>query len=68
MNAEEMCWLRFQSGSEKKKIASSAPSTRRFVQFLAALYIRTLVLVILLIFSRNMFSTAIRSGLLALFR
>ena len=67
MNAEEMCWLRFQCSSEKKKIASSAP-TRRFVQFLAALYIRTLILVILLIFSRNMFSTAIRSGLLALFR
>lgn len=68
MNGEEMSWLGFQRASEKKKIGSSAPSTRRSVQFLAALYIHTLILVILLVFSRNMFSTAIRLALLAQFR
>lgn len=68
MNADEMSWLRFQCASEKKKIASSAPSTRRSVQCLAALYIHRLMLVILVVFSRNTFSTAIRSALLALFR
>ena len=60
--------LSSQCACERKKIAYSAPSTRRSVQCLAALYIHTLMLVILVVFSRNMFSTAIRSALLALFR
>jgi hypothetical protein len=50
---------------EKKKVA---PSKRRSLQFLAALYIHTLMLGILVVFSRNLFSTAIRAVLLALLR
>jgi hypothetical protein len=50
---------------EKKKVE---PSTRRFLQFLAALYIHTLMVGILVVFSRNLFSTAIRTVLLALLR
>lgn len=46
----------------------SASSTRRSVQFLAALYIHALALVILVVFSRNVFSTTIRTMLLALLR
>jgi hypothetical protein len=46
----------------------AAPSTRRSVRFLAALYTHALMVVILLIFSRNMFSTAIRTVLLPLLR
>lgn len=56
------------SQCEIAKIGLAAPSTRRSAQFLAALYIHTLMLVILLVFSRNLFSTAIRSALLGLFR
>jgi hypothetical protein len=54
-----------QRSFKKRKVA---PSTRRSPQFLAALYIHTLMLVILVVFSRNMFSTAIRTVLLALLR
>jgi cytoskeletal protein RodZ len=54
-----------QGSFEKKKVA---PSKRRFLQFLAALYIHTLMLGILVVFSRNLFSTAIRTVLLALLR
>ena len=57
--------LRFECACEKKNIA---PSTRRSLQFLAALYIHVLMLGILVVFSRNMFSTAIRTVLLALVR
>jgi hypothetical protein len=46
----------------------AAPSTRRSVQSLVALYIPALMLVILVIFSRNVFSTAIRNVLLPLLR
>lgn len=67
MDIEGMSWLGFQSASEMKTIPSPAPSTQRSVQFLAVLYIHTLILVIVVVFSRNMFSTAIRSALLALF-
>jgi hypothetical protein len=50
------------------KRTSCAASTRRSVQFLAALYIHALALVILVVFSRNVFSTTIRTTLLALLR
>jgi hypothetical protein len=50
------------------KASCPAPSTRRSVQFLAALYIHAVMLVILVIFSRNVFSTAIRNVLLPLLR
>jgi hypothetical protein len=46
----------------------AAPSTRRSVQFLVAAYIHALMLVILVIFSRNVFSTAIRTALSPLLR
>ena len=52
----------------RKRISFAAPSTRRSVQFLAALYIHALAFVILVIFSRNVFSTAIRTMLLSLLR
>jgi len=54
--------------SEMTRISCAAPSTRRSVQFLAQLYIHALALVILVVFSRNVFSTAIRTTLLALLR
>jgi hypothetical protein len=38
------------------------------MQFLAAFYIHALALVILVVFSRNVLSTAIRTTLLALLR
>jgi len=53
----------------RTKITScDAPSTRRPVQFLVAVYIHALMLVILVIFSRNVFSTAIRTALSSLLR
>jgi hypothetical protein len=54
--------------SKTKRISWAAPSSRRSVQFLAALYIHGLVLAILMVFSRNVFSTAIRTTLLPLLR
>jgi hypothetical protein len=54
--------------SKTKRISCVAPSTRRSAQFLAALYSHALVLVILVVFSRNVFSTAIRTTLLPLLR
>jgi hypothetical protein len=54
--------------SKTKKTSCAAPSTRGPVQFLAAFYMHALVLVILLVFSRNVFSTAIRATLLPLLR
>jgi len=54
--------------SEKKRGSCAAPSTRGSVQFLAVLYIHALALVILVVFSRNVFSTTIRSVLLPLVR
>jgi hypothetical protein len=53
---------------ETHKASGTAPLTRRSVQFLAALYIHAFMLVILVISSRNVFSTAIRNVLLALLR
>jgi hypothetical protein len=60
--------MNFQYISKTKRISCAGPSTRRSVQFLAALYIHALALVILVVFSRNAFSTAIRSTLLPLLR
>jgi hypothetical protein len=54
--------------SEKKRGSCDAPSTRRSVQFLTALYIHALALVILVVFSRNVLSTTIRTTLLAVLR
>jgi len=54
--------------SKTKPTSCAAPSTRRSVQFLAALYIHALTLVILVVFSRNVFSTAIRTTFLPLLR
>jgi hypothetical protein len=54
--------------SKTKRVSCVASSTRRSVQFLAALYIHALTLVILVVFSRNVFSMAIRTALLALLR
>jgi hypothetical protein len=54
--------------SKMKRVSSATPSERRSVQFLAALYIHALALVILVVFSRNVFSTAIRTTLLPLLR
>jgi len=54
--------------SKTKRTSCAAPSTGRSVQFLAALYIHALALVILVVFSRNVFSTTIRTMLLALLR
>ncbi len=54
--------------SKTKSISCAPPSTRRSVQFLAALYIHALTFVILVVFSRNVFSTTIRSVLLPLLR
>ena len=54
--------------SKTKRISCAPASTRRSVQFLAALYVHALVLVILVVFSRNVLSTAIRTTLLPLLR
>jgi hypothetical protein len=54
--------------SRAKTIFCAAPSTRRSVQLLVAAYIHALMLVILVIFSRNVFSTAIRTALSPLLR
>jgi hypothetical protein len=54
--------------SKTKRISFAPPSTRRSVQFLAALYIHALVLAIRMVFSRNVFSTGIRTMLLPMFR
>lgn len=57
-----------QNMYEAKNIPSEAFSSRRSVQFLAALYIHTLVLLIFAVFSRNVFSATIRTVLLPLLR
>jgi hypothetical protein len=57
--------LRSQCSCEEK---NTAPSTRHSAQFLAILYIHTLMLVTLVVFSRNVFSTAIRTVLIPLIR
>jgi hypothetical protein len=49
--------------SKTKRMSCVAPSTRLSVQFLAALYIHALALAILVVFSRNVFSTGIRTTL-----
>jgi hypothetical protein len=54
--------------SKAKRSSCAPPSTRRSVQFLVALYIHALALVILVVSSRNVFSTAIRTTLLPLLR
>jgi hypothetical protein len=54
--------------SKTKRISCVASSARRSVQFLTALYIHALALVILVVFSRNVFSTTIRTALLPLLR
>jgi hypothetical protein len=51
-----------------KRISCAPPSTRRPIQFLVAMYIHALALVILVVSSRNVFSTAIRTLFLALLR
>lgn len=58
--------LRCQCSFITKNAASSAPSTRRSVQFVAALYIHMMWLAIRMVFSRNQFSSTIRSTLLPL--
>lgn len=57
-----------QHTSQTKEIISAAQSTRRSVQILATLYTHTLALLILVVFSRNVFSATIRSVLLPLLR
>ena len=52
--------------SKAQTMSCAAPSTRRSVQFLATIYIHALALVVLVVFSRNVFSTTIRTTLLAL--
>ncbi len=54
--------------SEMKRVSCAASSTRRSVQFLVALYSHALALVSLAVFSRNVFSTVIRTAFLALLR
>ena len=53
---------------EASKACCAAPSTRHSMRFLVALYTHALMVVILVIFSRNVFSTAIRTVLLPLLR
>jgi hypothetical protein len=48
------------------KASWAVPSTRRSVRFLVALYAHALLVMILVIFSRNMFSRAVRTLLLPL--
>jgi hypothetical protein len=57
-----------QHTCETKEIISAAQSTRRSVQILATVYIHTLALLILVVFSRNVFSATVRSVLLPLLR
>jgi hypothetical protein len=57
-----------QHTSETKETISAAQSSRRSVQILATLYVHTLALLMLVVFSRNVFSATIRSVLLPLFR
>jgi hypothetical protein len=57
-----------QHTCETKGISSAASLTRRSVQILATLYIHAMALVILVVFSRNVFSATIRSVLLPLLR
>jgi hypothetical protein len=51
---------------EPSEACCAAPSTRRSVRFLVVLYTHALMVVILVIFSRNVFSTVIRTTLLPL--
>ena len=51
---------------EASEACCAAPSTRRSVRFLVALYTHAWMVVILVIFSRNVFSTVIRTTLLPL--
>jgi hypothetical protein len=60
MSSEHIC--------KTNKTSSAARSTRRSWQFLAALYIHVFAFVILVVFSRNLVSTMIRSMLLPLLR
>jgi hypothetical protein len=57
-----------QHTCKTKRIISAALLTRRSVQMLATLCLHTLALVILVVFSRNVFSATIRSVLLPLLR
>jgi hypothetical protein len=59
------CICRLHKASEA---SCATPSTRPAMRFLAALYIQSLMVVLLVIFSRNVFSTAIRTVLLPLLR
>lgn len=54
--------------SKTKRVSCAQPSTRRPLQFLVALYIHALAFLILVVFSRKVFSTAIRTTLLPLLR
>lgn len=54
--------------SKTKRTSCAAPSTRRWVQFLAALYIHVFAFVIFVVFSRNVLSTTIRATLFVLLR
>lgn len=58
--------FRSQHAFEGRKTTVAAPSRRRCLQFLAALYIHMLTLGMLVLFSRNTFSAAIRTVLLPL--
>jgi hypothetical protein len=53
---------------EASEACCATASTRRSVRFLVALYSHALMVVILVIFSRNVFSTVIRTTLLPLLR
>ena len=57
----------FSIHSEEKAVLA-AVRTRRVVQFLVAMYIHVLMVLILAIFSRNTFSVAIRNVFLPLIR
>lgn len=58
--------LRPQYACEGRKTAVAAPSRRRSLQLLGALYIHMLTLGIFVLFSRNIFSAAVRTVLLPL--
>ena len=60
--------LRSGSARQAREIVLTPRSTRRSAQFLAMLYIHALMLVVLAVFSRNLFSSTIRTVLLALIR
>jgi len=53
---------------EASEACCAVRSTRRSVRLLVALYTHALLIVILMIFSRNVFSAAIRTTLLPLLR